>query len=75
MFLDFCPLPTPTGLQIYIPEHAADNVITGDLRLIKPPLPQIVATDVGQKFMNPRPMDLRPHPDFEAPDANTSKIC
>ena len=46
---------------------------TGDLRLIKPPLPQRLATDLGPKFINPRPPDPRPHPEIEAPDAKTEK--
>ena len=50
------------------------NDNTGDLRLIKPPLPQRLASDLGPRFINPCPRDPRPHPDFEVPDAKTCNI-
>jgi hypothetical protein len=42
---------------------------TGDLRLIKLPLPQRVASDLGQKLTNPRRWTDPRHPDSEASDA------
>jgi hypothetical protein len=48
---------------------------TGGPPANKTPLPQRLASDLGPKFIIPRhPRTLAlPHPDFEAPDAKTSK--
>jgi hypothetical protein len=46
-------------------------VYTRDLRFIKLPLPQSVATELGQTCINPRRRTVRRPPDFDAPDARS----
>jgi hypothetical protein len=49
-------------------------LFTGDLRLIKTPLPQRVAPDVGPKFINPRPPDPAPTSMSRLPTQETTRI-
>jgi hypothetical protein len=56
----------PDGPAADLPELT--RIGTGDFRLINPLVTPKVATDLGPKSIKPRPLDPRPHPDFEAPD-------